>query len=302
MNNRAKNNLKPQTLTHLKDYIKDDWVLSRKSIHAGGLIIEHHIQPPNLIEVDFVNHHFLGYLLGGFSSRQIMSMDDKVDNSINTRGDFWLKPSHISGFWNYKSTNECLIFAIKPAFLQKVALENNYFNPDRIEILPVIKSRDSQLDILAMQFKQEIDNTEFGNRMYIESLANIFAIHLLRNYCAFPAKLKQQQRGLPTYKLKLAINYINDNLDHPIKLNDIAQLLDISQYYFCHLFKESTGVAPYKYIIEQRVQKAKSLLKNSNLHLVDIAYECGFSSQSQMTQHFRKWVGVTPKVYRVNSR
>ena len=47
----------------------------------------------------------------------------------------------------------------------------------------------------------------------------------------------------------------------------LATLLDISQYYFCHLFKESTGIASYKYIIQKRVEKAKNLIKKSQLPL-----------------------------------
>ena len=51
-------------------------------------------------------------------------------------------------------------------------------------------------------------------------------------------------------------------------------------------------------MIKQRVEKAKELTKQIKLPLAEIAFECGFSSQSQMTQHFRRSVGVTPKVYR----
>ena len=123
-------------------------------------------------------------------------------------------------------------------------------------------------------------------------------MHLLRHYAIRQFNFQDYCEGLPPYKLRRAIDYINDNLDCPIKLKDIAQLLNLSQFYFCHLFKKSTGVAPYKYVIVQRVKRAKQLIKQSKLSLSDIAYECGFSSQSQMTQHFRKCVGVTPKVYR----
>ncbi|MEO1672235.1 MAG: AraC family transcriptional regulator, partial [Cyanobacteria bacterium J06631_2] len=78
----------------------------------------------------------------------------------------------------------------------------------------------------------------------------------------------------------------------------VARLIDVSQYYFCRSFRTSMGVSPYKYVIQQRIAKAKNLIASSKLPLAEIAYDCGFSSQSQMTQHFRKCVGVTPKVYR----
>ena len=292
------NNATSQNLTHPEDYWKDEWVLSRKSIHTGGLIIDHHIEPPDEIELGTTEHHIIGYLLNDFAPRQITRMDGKEYDGANGRGDFWLKPSETGGFWHWESTDECLIFSIDPTFLHRVALENNCLNADKIEILPILKTCDTQLDNLAMLFKREMERAEFAERMCIESLANLFAIHLLRNYCAFPATVKEYTGGLPPYKLRQAIDYINDNLDQKIKLDDVAKLIDISQYYFCHLFKESTGIAPYQYVIKQRIEKARELTKQSKLPLAEIAFECGFSSQSQMTQHFRRSVGVTPKVYR----
>ncbi|MGL5076510.1 MAG: helix-turn-helix domain-containing protein [Waterburya sp.] len=296
MNNQQ--NIKCQIIPHPEYWYKDEWVLSRESIHTGGLIIDHHLEPPDEIENQATNHHIIGYLLNDFSPRQITRIDDKEYDGSNERGDFWLKPSHTDGFWRWESTDECLIFAIKPAFLRQVAMENNCLNPDKIEILPIVISRDTELDILVMLFKREMDRAEFAERLYIESLANLFAIHLLRHYCAFPAKLQKYEGGLPPYKLRQAIDYINANLDRKLKLDDVAQLIDLSQFYFCHLFKQSTGVAPYQYIIQQRVAKAQQLIKQKKLPLAEIALECGFSSQSQMTQHFRKCVGVTPKAYR----
>lgn len=111
-------------------------------------------------------------------------------------------------------------------------------------------------------------------------------------------KFSQYSGGLSKYKLKQAIDYIDTHLDENIKVFDLANLANISQYYFCHLFKQSTGISPYQYIIQQRVAKAKKLLKQRKLSLVEVALECGFSSQSQMTQHFRRCVGLTPNVYR----
>ena len=292
------NNSNSQTLAHPENYWKEEWVLSRKSLHAGGLIVDRHIEPPDEIEIGKIAHHLICYLLNEFGPRQITRFDGKEYDGKNRRGDFWLKPSYSSAFWHWESTDDCLIFAIEPDFLSQVAMQNDCANSDRLEILPVLKTRDPILDALAIQFQREMENAEFGNLMYIESLANQFAIHLLRQYCAFPAVIKEYTGGLPSLKLNKAIDYINDNLDKQIKLNDIAELVDISQYYFCRLFNESIGVSPYKYVIQQRVNKAKNLIKNSELTLADIAYECGFSSQSQMTQHFRKCVGVTPKVYK----
>jgi AraC family transcriptional regulator len=293
-------NTNSSSISHPEDFHKDEWVLLKKSIHTDRLIIDHYLEPADEVKIEATNHHMLGYHLNNFSPRQIARIDGKEYDGINRRGYFWVKPLNKKAFWYWESTDECLLFAIAPDFLRQVAIENNCLNPDRIEILPlpIVKTGDTELNTLAMMFKREMDQAEFGERMYVESLANMFAVHLLRRYCAFPANFKKYEGGLPPHKLQQALDYINDNLNRKIKLNDVAKLIDLSQFYFCHMFKESTGIAPYQYVIQQRVEKAKQLIKHSKLSLAEITVECGFSSQSQMNNHFRKYVGVTPKAYR----
>ncbi|NJO43692.1 MAG: helix-turn-helix transcriptional regulator [Cyanobacteria bacterium CRU_2_1] len=72
----------------------------------------------------------------------------------------------------------------------------------------------------------------------------------------------------------------------------------MSVYYFCELFKQSIGVAPYQYVLQQRVERAKQLLKDEKRAIVDIALECGFANQTHLNKHFRKLTGMTPKSYR----
>jgi AraC family transcriptional regulator len=287
------------TIPHPENFYKDTWVLSRKSIDTAGLIVDLHSEDPDEIEInEATNHHIMSYLIKDPNSRAIVRMNGKEFDGICRDGDFCLKPNNSDVFWLWKGIHKVLAFAIAPDFLSQVAIENHCLNPDKIEILPILQSRDSQLDRLVMLFQREMEHFEFAESTYIDSLANLYAIHLLRHYCAFPATLKEYSGGLPPYKLKQAIDYINDHLDSKIKLDDLASLIGLSSFYFCHLFKESTGIAPYKYIIKQRIEKAKVLIKTSKLTIAEIALECGFSSQSQMTQRFSKCVGVTPKVYR----
>ncbi|MEM7593741.1 MAG: AraC family transcriptional regulator [Cyanobacteria bacterium P01_A01_bin.83] len=287
-----------RTPPHPEDFWKDEWVISRKSIHAAGLIVDHHIEPADEIEAGSTKHHLFAYLLSDICQRQVTRIADQEIDGVQRRGAIWLKPKDAEGFWHWESTDECLIFAINPVFLHQIATETNCLNPDKVEVLPIVHTRDPIFDCLAGQFLQEMNHTELGNCLYVESLANMFAINLLRNYCTFPATFKEYSDGLPRYKLKQAIDYIHNHFNQTIKLSEIAELLDMSQYYFCRLFRESTGVSPYRYIIQQRIDRAKKLIENSKRPLSDIAFECGFSSQSQMTQHFRKLVGVTPKKYR----
>ena len=134
--------------------------------------------------------------------------------------------------------------------------------------------------------------------MYSEALATQLGIHLLRNYCTFALKPKQYQGGLSARELQSAIDYIQANLGEKVKLDDLANVANSSSYHFCRLFKKSTGITPYQYLIKCRTERAKILLKQSKLSITDVAYEVGFSSQSHLTKHFKRLIGTTPNVYR----
>jgi AraC family transcriptional regulator len=157
---------------------------------------------------------------------------------------------------------------------------------------------DPQIYSLALQFKQEISTNALGGHIYKESLANIFAIHLLRNYCTTAPVLRTYAGGLSTKRLQQTIAYIQDHLHEKLSLGAISVELNLSVYYLCELFTQSMGIPPYKYVLQQRVERAKQLLKNSQKPLADIALNCGFASQPHLNRHFHKLAGVTPKKYR----
>ncbi|MBD2465930.1 helix-turn-helix transcriptional regulator [Oscillatoria sp. FACHB-1407] len=106
------------------------------------------------------------------------------------------------------------------------------------------------------------------------------------------------QNGLPLYTIQRVIDYISQNLHQEIQVADLAEVAKISHFYFCHVFKQSIGISPYQYLIQQRVERAKQLLQDSEMAIAEIALECGFSNQSHFTRRFQQMTGLTPKVYR----
>ncbi len=139
-------------------------------------------------------------------------------------------------------------------------------------------------------------------RLYAESLANLLAVHLLRNYLNCKVKVSDNFDRLAPRKLNTVFEYIEVNLAQKITLSDLAAIVGVGRFYFCRLFKGSTNLSPYNYVLQQRVKRAKKLLKDSELPICDVALECGFSSQSHLAKHFRNTVGTTPKMYRQSDK
>ncbi len=94
------------------------------------------------------------------------------------------------------------------------------------------------------------------------------------------------------------VNYIDANINEEINFKMLAKENNYSYDRFRHLFAKHFGLSPYSYLVKQRIEHSKRLLKNSCSSITDIAFDCGFNSSSQFTNIFKKHVGVTPKEYK----
>jgi AraC family transcriptional regulator len=133
--------------------------------------------------------------------------------------------------------------------------------------------------------------------LYGEILGTALAAHLVRRY----ADLRQgpgEHTPLSRQILSYALQYIGDNLDTSLSLQDLADLVQMDVYRFLRAFKQGTGLTPHQYILRQRIERAKLLLKNPALPLTEVALRSGFSSQTHFTTAFRRATNVTPQTYR----
>jgi len=280
------------------------WIQESRSVQDRGLVVTHEFQPSS--EISVPNGSADHILVFNFSSnlRQITRIDGQECDEALLPRTVLLFPAQAQTFlhWESEQADEVVMFYINPEQLQQVAAENDCLHPERIELRPVLHAHDDQLSAIATTFRTEMYSDSLGGKLYTESLANLFLIHLLRNYCTQPLTLRSYDDGLSRLQLQVALDFVNDHLSGDFKLQDVAEQLGMSQYYFCRLFKQSMGIAPYQYVLQQRIETAKRLLvKQPDKAIAQIALECGFTSQSQMTQHFRKIAGTTPKAYRRGS-
>lgn len=106
---------------------------------------------------------------------------------------------------------------------------------------------------------------------------------------------QEQKEELP---ITAAVEYIRSNIGKPITLEDLAGVAQLSPYYFSHMFKRETGFAPMEYVINTRIEHAKSLLLRTTMPVADIAEEVGYSTTGSLTNVFVKKVGESPAQYR----
>lgn len=273
-------------------------ILSSQNLGWENILVEQFQHPAGEGRTYYSDEHSICLSLAPRPVNLLQTQGDKTRTGLYAKGDFCLTPAKMPFFARWDRDDRFLQIRITSGFIQTIAEETIDTNPDLLELLCEFQSRDPQMEAIATLLLAELKQ-ESGSKLYIGALANILAVHLLRQYASTKPQLRIYEGGLPQRQLLQVLDYINDHLSQDIKLADLAALLDMSQFHFSHLFKQSLGTSPYQYLLQQRIERAKQFLKQSDRAITEVAFLCGFNSHSHLSKQFRQLTGMTPKVYRI---
>ena len=108
--------------------------------------------------------------------------------------------------------------------------------------------------------------------------------------------------ALPHWRLKRVFGHVQVNLAQPITLSDMAKAAGLTPMHFARQFRVATGIRPHEYLLRQRVEKARELLRESGNTLVEVALSVGFQTQAHFTTVFKRFTGETPHRWRAEAR
>ncbi|VEP14577.1 AraC family transcriptional regulator [Hyella patelloides LEGE 07179] len=280
---------------------KSSPIVSSLDLGWESLIVEEFQQPLGSGEIFAEKEHTIALCLATKPHRIWQAVDDRSYVGVYTKGDISITPAELPSSYRAYGNDHYLQIRIPPQFLKQVATEAINSDPDRLELKTEFCDRNSQIEQLAMMLRAELYQGSNGvGKLYIESLANALTVNLLRDYSGTKPQVAIYKGGLSDLQLLQVTDYINDHLTQSIKLKDLAEFLGISQFHFSRLFKKSTGISPHQYVIQQRIELAKQLLKKADISIANIALECGFNSHAHLGKYFRQMTGMTPREYRQN--
>ncbi|MEM8642276.1 MAG: helix-turn-helix domain-containing protein [Cyanobacteria bacterium P01_G01_bin.54] len=262
--------------------------------------VERALNPPGEGGFCFEGEHTVSMLLNPRPLHYVHRQDGKTFTGLVQKGEFIITPAQVPLFARWQDEEDYLQIRLKTQFLQKIALETLSKGGDRLELRPTFRTHDPQVAAIASMFLTELNQQQAGNQLYLDSLANLLAVQLLRHHATTQPQLPSYTGGLPQRQLLQILDYIDAHLDQNLRLESLAQLLDMSQFHFSRLFKQSLGLSPHQYLLQQRIERAKQLLKQTDQSILDIALAAGFNSHSHLSRQFRQWTGMTPKAYRAS--
>ncbi|MBV8859187.1 MAG: helix-turn-helix transcriptional regulator [Acidobacteria bacterium] len=262
----------------------------------GPVRVEHYrLRAGELPEHEHREHLLLLSLSG---CRGEMRTAGGFSASAQARGGVCLIPSGEPFSTRVGGDTECLGIYLDPALVERAARDAD--PSGRFEVVARSNPRDPLVNRVGMALLGEMDSEAPGARLYAESLANVLAVHVLRNYAAAGAPRQEFKGGLSGVRLRRVLSYIEENHERDLTLEDLAGEAAMSTFHFAREFKRATGTTPHQHLIKFRVERAKALLAESRLPLAEVGLRTGFSHQSHFTRLFRRLTGTTPQSYRVS--
>ncbi len=260
--------------------------------------LEFYCQPAGETPKLCLDHYSIGIYIGqGFQLEYQMDevAEGRLQKDVYFNGGTALIPMHHSYWGRWEQPIEAVMLNLKSDLLTRNAAE--LLAVDQVELLPQTLLYDPLIFQIALALKADLESRRPGGRLYAEALTNALAVHLLRNYSSHNHRSVRCRGGLSPAQLQPVIDYIHDHLDRELSLEELAALAQLSPYHFCRSFKQSTGFTPHQYVIRQRVERAKLLLKDGTMEIREVAIACGFTHQSHLNRHFKRLTGVTPNFF-----
>ncbi len=154
---------------------------------------------------------------------------------------------------------------------------------------------DGNIKKLMEEIHWEQDQKQAGYKMAMRGKLYEMITYLLRNYVAESLSDRANIRRIHNLKrLNLVLRYIQENYTEAVSIRTLAEMIHLSEYRFCHLFKESLGQSPLHYINEVRLKKAHHLLEQKEMTVAEVAAAVGFTDYNNFGRLFRKYYGYAP--------
>jgi AraC family transcriptional regulator len=225
-------------------------------------------------------------------------VDGRAAESIDvTPGMVLINGSREMTWLRWESPLECIRVQLSSERLARLE-DFSWFGTESVYVV-----HDSMMQHIAELLKDSIHDGEAGGCVFAQSVGATLIAHIERRY---GSEGWQSTAGagdrLSSGVLGRIRDMIEERLAEPMRLKELADAANMSEFHFLRAFKRLTGLAPHQYITSRRMERAQLLLNTSELPIAEVAWLVGFSNTSHFTVQFRKHSGTTPANWRDNSK
>ena len=169
---------------------------------------------------------------------------------------------------------------------------------DELQAETGVSSPDPTMMQLAVALLPSLTRPREASRIFVDHVMQAAAAHVLKAYAGADGLDRRIQGGLASWQQKKATELLSENLEGNLSLAEVASECGLSPSHFARAFTQSMGISPHRWLQDQRINRAKSLLTDAELPLAQVAKLSGFADQSHFTRVFSKAIGTSPGAWR----
>lgn len=189
---------------------------------------------------------------------------------------------------------ETLVVTIEPTFMLEAA--GRSWHPN-LAFRRLIDSGDDVAWLMAAALREECRDGGVHGPDYARRLGAVLAARLAERHLRVDTQ-QPLQGGLTGHRLRACLDHIERNLHRDVALAELAEIAGLSTTHFARAFRRSLGEPPYRYFRRRRIERAKTLLADTDQGIAQIALDCGYAAQSHFTSAFKLTTMTTPAAYR----
>jgi AraC family transcriptional regulator len=167
-----------------------------------------------------------------------------------------------------------------------------------VELRMYRKFADPRLRALVTAVHAEMVAGFPSGRLFLDSVEQAIAVALINGHAFGGRPAHINRGGLGSARLRKIKELVDANVDDDLSLDEMAQSVELSTAHFARMFRTSTGETPHQFVLRQRIERAKAMLRDCTTRVLDVAVACGFKTQQHFSQVFRDLCGVSPTEYR----
>ena len=258
-----------------------------------------------------VPHYCIAYCSNRAATvTRVIDQEARTDSVELLPRHFGVVPADRSSSWKLTGAPDIQLIYLRRSMVDRVAEEHFGLDASRVELLPKLGFSDGLLEQLALALLATARNdaTCPSDGIYADQLVRLITMHLLRYHSTrTPSNaivdticdtLRDNRADTPHARMSHVRDLIESALGEDLALERLAAEAGVAPHALSAAFTKVVGMPPYRYVIQRRVERAKSLLRHTDLPISRIAYDTGFASQSHLASTFKRNVGQTPGAYR----
>lgn len=284
----------------IEPFLHSHPVHSSAAVGWTAIAVEEHSTPACVIPQHEHIENFLHVVLQGSVKCEVLTQGKTLQFDANPGTTFILPRGTIDEV-RWKGSTHRIAVAIHQSLLTNALDETSHQND--IELIEHWNLHDPHILAVLLAMTTDLNEGSPTGRLYGKSLSNALAVYLLGRYSAHSYAPVTNKGGLPGYRLKRVLDYISANLADDLTLSELAAIVDMSPHYFADLFTKSMGVTPHRYVLLQRIERAKQSLRDLKPRsVIEAGLEVGFQNPSHFARVFRKFVGISPSRFQAESQ